>query len=528
MRLRLVHTLSLTLLAFAAIAVLALGGLTAWNLRHGFGSYLAARDVAHLERFVGVVESVAARAGGLAALPPGRQGMRMILDELNPIPEGLPGRGPRPPPGVSPPAGWGVAPPPPVPAEAGDAVPPPRGPGPGGRPPGPRPFAGPVPFPERVQVVDLDGRLVLGVPLQSGTAAADPVVERRVRIDGRDVGLARMRVAPPLLQDGETGFLRDQYRVIAVGSAALLAVALLTAALLARRWTRPLAAVQDATQRLARGELTVRVPAGPALADRTDEIGDVVRNVNRMAEGLERLEGTRRRWLADISHELRTPLTVLRGDIEALRDGVRPMGLPAVAVLHEEVLRLGKLVDDLHLLAISDLQALPCHFEPVGVDDLLQRLLRRFRGRAEAAGLTLDADLPRSLATLSAEWDADRIEQLLGNLIENSLRYTDAPGRIRLGLRQQDDTVEVVVEDSAPGVDADRMSQLFEPLFRVDAARARQHGGSGLGLAICRAIARAHGGTLSADPSALGGLRVTLRLPRCAPGAPDRSPELDR
>jgi two-component system sensor histidine kinase BaeS len=483
MRLRLVHTLSLTLLAFAGLAVLALGGLTAWNLRNGFGNYLAARDVVHLERFADLVAATAARPGGLPALLQGGLDMRALMDELNPRPPGPPGL-----PGL------------------------PRWPGPRDQ----RPPPGPDPFPDRVQVVGMDGRVLLGHGQPVGKGSAGPVVERPVRVNGEVVALARMQPAPLVRDGGEARFLHDQYRVIAAGSLGLIVVALLTAALLARRWTRPLAAVQDATQRLARGELTVRLPAGPDLADRSDEIGDVVRNVNRMAEGLQRLEGARRRWLADISHELRTPLTVLRGDIEALQDGVRPLRLEAIAVLHDEVLRIGKLVDDLHLLATSDLQALPCHFAPADAVDLLLRVARRFEGRARAAGLSVSLHgptTPQTLAVLPVNWDADRIEQLLANLMENSLRYTDAPGQIRIGLQQDGGRVKVVVEDSAPGVQAAQLPHLFEALYRGDAARARQHGGSGLGLAIGEAIARAHGGRLSASASALGGLCVTVSLP---------------
>ncbi len=477
MRLRLVHTLSLTLLAFAGLAVLALGGLTAWNLRNGFGNYLAARDVAHLDHFSGVVGAAAARPGGLPDLLQGRLDMRTLLDELNPPPLSLPGL--------------------PAPQD--------RRP-----PPGPDPD----PFPDRVQVVALDGRVLVGSPLLAGKGGAGPVVERPVRVNGEVVALARMRPKPLVRDGGEARFLHDQYRVIAAGALGLMVLALLTAALLARRWTRPLAAVQDATQRLARGELTVRLPAGPDLADRSDEIGDVVRNVNRMAEGLQRLEGARRRWLADISHELRTPLTVLRGDVEALQDGVRPLRIEAIGVLHDEVLRIGKLVDDLHLLATSDLQALPCHFAPTDALDLLQRVARRFEGRARTAGLSVSLQGPAAPQTpaMLVNWDADRIEQLLANLMENSLRYTDAPGQICIGLQRANDEVKLVVEDSAPGVPADQWSQLFEPLYRGDAARARLHGGSGLGLAICEAIARAHGGQLRASASALGGLCITVTL----------------
>ena len=478
MRLRLVHTLSLTLLAFAGLAVLALGGLTAWNLRNGFGSYLAARDVQHLGRFAGVVEAAVAREGGLQALQQGRLDLRELLDELKP--PGLLGP-------THPPAG--------------------------------RPPAGPDRFGERVQVVGLDSRVLAGRSLPPGNGGAGSLIERPVRLNGEVVARVRMRPAPLVPEGGEARFLHDQYRVIAASAAGLIALALLTAALLARRWTRPLAAVQDATQRLAQGELTVRLAAGPDLAGRGDEIGDVVRNVNRMAEGLARLEGARRRWLADISHELRTPLTVLRGDIEALQDGVRPLSREAIGVLHEEVLRIGKLVDDLHLLATSDLQVLPCHFETTDAPDLLRRVVQRFEGRASAAGLRLDLQLSDPLAALAVHWDASRIEQLLANLMENSLRYTDAPGQVLIGLQQAHARVIVVVEDSSPGVADAQLRHLFEPLYRSDAARARQQGGSGLGLAICQAIALAHGGRLVASASALGGLRITLDLPQQAVGS---------
>ena len=486
MRLRLVHTLSLTLLAFAGLAVLALGGLTAWNLRNGFGNYLAARDVEHLERFAEVVAAAVAREGGLQVLQKGKLDMGALMGELDRAASlpGLPGR------------------------------PPPRE----MRQPGPDPF------PERVQVLGLDGSLLTGASLLAGSGDSGPIVERPVRLNDVVVAMVRMKPAPKLPEGGEMRFLHDQYRVIAASSAGLMLLALLTAALLARRWTRPLLAVQEATQRLARGELAVRLAAGPDLADRSDEIGDVVRNVNRMAEGLQRMEGARRRWLADISHELRTPLTVLRGDIEALQDGIRPLRQEAIAVLHEEVLRIAKLVDDLHLLATSDLQALPCHFAACDASALLHRLIRRFEGRACAAGLTLDLQLPDHLATLAVQWDADRIEQLLANLIENSLRYTDAPGQVRIGLQHAGDKVSMVVEDSSPGVPAAQLAQLCEPLYRSDKARARQHGGSGLGLAICEAIAQAHGGHLDVSASALGGLRISVSLPQRAQAQASQQP----
>jgi two-component system sensor histidine kinase BaeS len=274
-------------------------------------------------------------------------------------------------------------------------------------------------------------------------------------------------------------------------------------------------AVQAATERIARGEFDVRLQGRQQGEERSDEIGDLVRNVNRMAEGLQQLEGARRRWLADISHELRTPLAVLRGEIEALVDGVRPLRPEAIVSLHEDALHLGKLVDDLHLLAMSDLQSLPCRFDELDAVDLAQQSVARLQTRAAAKGLALSVETG-PLTTLPVRWDRTRSEQLLGNVLENSLRYTDAPGRIVLALKRQGDRISIDIDDSAPGVPTADLPRLFEPLYRADAARSRERGGSGLGLAISHAIARSHSGRIDAAISSLGGLRLRIELPATA------------
>ena len=474
--LRLAHTLSLTLLAFTAVAVLVSGGITAWHLRNGFGEYLAARDVQHFERLVNLVETRLAREGNTSELLAGRMDFRGLLDELAPRPEGSPGM-----------------------------------PGMPGRLP---PFASnPDAFPNRIQVLAPNGSVLLGAP-HIERVGVGPVVERSVHANGQVVALARMRPAPAVHTGAEARFLSDQYALIAASGLGLIVLALITATGLARRWTQPLAAVEDATRRLARGELTVRLANSPTLAARSDEIGDLVRNVNEMAEGLQQLESARRRWLADISHELRTPLTILRGDIEALHDGVRPLRSEAIAVLYEEVLRLNRLVNDLHLLAISDLQTLPCHMAEDDAVGLVQRIQSRYESRAQVAGLRLHLMVPDGMQALSVQWDAGRIEQLLANLLENCLRYTQAPGWVQMRLEHSATRVRLVVEDSAPGVPAEQLPQLFEPLHRGDAARNASTKGSGLGLAICQVIAKAHGGELNASASELGGLRLTLDLPQ--------------
>lgn len=276
---------------------------------------------------------------------------------------------------------------------------------------------------------------------------------------------------------------------------------------MAGRWVRPLLGIQEATARIARGELTIRLPT-----TRTDEIGDLIRNINSMAEGLEHLETARRRWIAEISHELRTPLTVLRGEIDALAEGIRPLTLEAVGSLREEALRLGAMVDDLHLLAMADLNALPCYFMECDALQLTQRMQQRFDRRASAAGIYLELTMPAENA-LPVYWDSQRMEQVLANLLDNSLRYTDAPGRVRLTIQRQQQRVLLLLDDSKPGVAAADLGRLFDPLYRSDSARGRHRAGSGLGLAICAALVRAHGGRITAAASELGGLSILVDMP---------------
>jgi two-component system sensor histidine kinase BaeS len=241
------------------------------------------------------------------------------------------------------------------------------------------------------------------------------------------------------------------------------------------------------------------------------EIAALHGDINAMAGALSLLESSRQRWIAELSHELRTPLAVLRGEVEALVDGIRPLDHAAVVSLQEEVKRLSRLVEDFHQLATSELRALPCEFESVAPAALLQVAIDRAAPRAKTLGLVVEAELPPVLP--AAQWDAVRVLQLLANLLENSLRYTEAPGRVLVTARTLGASVEVRLDDTPPGVPEGDLDRLFDPLYRADPSRSRAFGGAGLGLAIAKAIAQEHGGRLRAEPSPLGGLAVVLMLP---------------
>jgi two-component system sensor histidine kinase BaeS len=212
-----------------------------------------------------------------------------------------------------------------------------------------------------------------------------------------------------------------------------------------------------------------------------------------------------------MSHDLRTPLSTLRGQIEALVDQVRSLTPAAVLSLRDDVLRLGRLVDDLHLLAMADLHTLPCHMATTDAVEMVNHALQRYARRAELAGLT-QAWGTTPPPTLPVVWDEARMDQVLTNVFEKSLRYTDKPGRIEVTQKETAGRVALSVPDSAPGVPAEDLSRLFEPLYRADAARSRHTGASGLGLAIAQAIAQAHQGLLSARQGPLGGIQITLNV----------------
>ncbi len=482
MRIRLVHTQALLLLSAVLIAVLAMGALSAWNLRNGFSDYLATRDVERLEQFAQLVSDNAERAGGIDALESSGVDLPELFHQFGRM-QGSPAM-----------KALQHAMPRPEDSEIFRTLLPPR------------PVDSIDAFKDRVAIYGLDGHARLGRALPQDAHAT---VERPVRIANEVVAIVRMVTLKPVPSEVEVRFLNTQYQSIVVMACLLLLIALVGAFWISRHWVRPLIEVQAATEKIAQGEFDTRLNA-----TRSDEIGDAMRNINQMAAGLKKLEGARRQWIADMSHELRTPLTVLRGEIDALIDGVIALTPQAMLSLREEVLQLNALVDDLHLLAMSDLKALPCYFEEVDAARLVEGIVQRFALRAAQQGLTLSLDKQLEIPVM-VRWDAKRIEQLLGNLLDNSLHYTDAPGRVLVRLRSDgDNTVVIEVEDTAPGVAGNDLLRIFEPLYRADIARGRSTGGSGLGLAICEQIARAHHGVIQAAPSPLGGVLFHLELPR--------------
>ena len=304
----------------------------------------------------------------------------------------------------------------------------------------------------------------------------------------------------------ELDFLQRQKRSFVLISYLMAGLATLLVLPLAHQLVRRIRGLADGTRTLAGGDFSVRMPVRHA-----DELAQLARDFNHLALTLEKNETHRRQWVADISHELRTPLAVLRAEIEALQDGVRPISAEAIASLHGETERLTRLVEDLYQLALSDVGALDYRLSELDLETILAEPLLQARSEAIRRGLTLTERLSAQPAVINA--DSARPQQLFHNLLNNALKYTDAPGEIVVQTSRTETSVTVDIYDSPPGVaDAER-ARLFDRLFRVEQSRHRGRGGAGLGLAICRNIAEGHGGRIEAHPSPLGGIWIQVTLP---------------
>ncbi|MFV9668381.1 two-component system sensor histidine kinase BaeS [Pantoea sp. ARC607] len=350
-------------------------------------------------------------------------------------------------------------------------------------------------------VLDQQYKVMVGPP---GPVPPEGTRRNITTSTGRIVGWVIGSPPERLTRSTDINFDLQQRRTswIIVGLSTLLAA--LATWLMARGLLAPVKRLVDGTHHLAAGNFATRVEVSSR-----DELGQLAGDFNLLARSLEKNESMRRAFMADISHELRTPLAILRGELEAMQDGVRKLTPEAIASLQSEVVVLTKLVDDLHQLSLSDVGALAYRKQATDLVQLLEVTAGSFAERYRAHQLTLKLNLPDQAPFFG---DPDRLMQLFTNLLENSLRYTDSGGRVEVTLRYEAPDWHIEFDDSAPGVDKAYQAQIFERFFRTEGSRNRASGGSGLGLAICKNIAAAHGGDLHAAHSDLGGLKIALHL----------------
>ncbi|MGW8226397.1 MAG: sensor histidine kinase [Anaerolineales bacterium] len=292
--------------------------------------------------------------------------------------------------------------------------------------------------------------------------------------------------------------------IVAIALAGL--VGLLLTYFLSRSILRPVDELISAARAMEKGDLSQRVTVSTK-----GELGELAHAFNAMAEGLTRLEQLRQNMVTDVAHELRTPLSNVRGYLEALRDGVVKPTPETIASVYEEAMLLNRLVDDLQELALAEAGQLKLVCQPVDIRQVIDKAVQSLKTQALEKEIDLIAVLQDNLPLVNA--DAERMGQVLRNLLKNAIINTPVGGEIRIQARLIDSQVEVSVQDNGMGISAEHLPYVFERFYRADQSRARETGGAGLGLAIVKQLVEAQGGQVDIDSQVDGGTRITFTSP---------------
>ncbi|MBN1636402.1 MAG: HAMP domain-containing protein [Deltaproteobacteria bacterium] len=344
--------------------------------------------------------------------------------------------------------------------------------------------------------------------IQGRAVTSEDHILREIVVDGKTVGFLGLKKRRKFSHPLEEHFIYRQSMAFVIIGFSVLLLSALVAFLLSRQILRPIRQLTDGAHALASRKFETRIAVHSG-----DELGQLAQDFNRMAQTLERYETMRQQWISDISHELRTPIAILRGEIEAIQDGVREINGKTLESVHAEVMLLAKLVEDLHNLSMAETEALSAEHKPVIVCEVLQDSVNMFAARFSQKQITVHFE-PEADHEIIVMADHDRMSQVYANILENTLRYTESPGELKIRLEADNQNVHIHFEDTKPGVPDDSLLRIFDRLYRIDPSRSRQNGGSGLGLAICKSIVKSFGGEIRAAHSSLGGLRIEIILPR--------------
>ncbi len=333
---------------------------------------------------------------------------------------------------------------------------------------------------------------------------ADPVASAPVIVDGTSVGLVGL-VFPAAEQPIASAVAWRWIGLAALGS---LLLALLVGLLVTRRIAHPLLAIAGTAQSFAAGDRDTRTGVtGPG------EIGAVARSVDEMADAVVRSEGSQRRLAASVAHELRTPLAALQLGLEEVRDGLVVPDAQLLTSLHDQSLRLGRIVDDLAALSSADATAFSLRWSPVDLSAVAASEVLAQEPRLRAAGLTVTTSVDE---TVWVDGDADRLRQVVANLLSNAARYCRPGDRVDVTVRQSDGLVRLVVRDTGPGIPRGDLPHVLDRFWR--GSRSTGTEGLGLGLAVVRELVVAHHGSVRLESDGSSGTTAVVELPQARGG----------
>lgn len=359
--------------------------------------------------------------------------------------------------------------------------------------------------PTRLVVLDKNKRLLFGWTRDINALELKPI-----KSNGNLIGYLGSIPSRRLIDYYDLSFSERQGREFILIALVTIFGATILLMPLSRNLVKPINRLANATRDLASGDYDIRIPENSS-----DEIGQLSHNFNSLAKTLDQNENARRQWIADISHELRTPLSIMRGEIESMQDGIRPVNPERLNALHTEVMNLNRLIGDLYELSLSDIGALSYHKQQVDVEEIIRLSLATLAEEFNEKNIRVSVSRAKPENRLGHRIlaDPDRLQQLFTNLLTNSLRYTDEGGELKINIGFDRNRAVIDFQDSEPGVSDDELPRLFERLYRQESSRNRETGGAGLGLSICRNIVEAHEGTISARRSPIGGLWINIEFP---------------
>ena len=363
-----------------------------------------------------------------------------------------------------------------------------------------------------VALTDVDGRTIWSTDesrsemaeMHRSMTGAEPLTEpvsALITVDGRLRGTLLVTLPEGSVPVADQQFRTGVNRLLLAGGLVVAVVASALGLLLARRVTRPVAELTAAARELRAGNRDRRA----AVAGR-DEVAQLGQAFNELAESAQRQEDLRQSFAADVAHELRTPLAILRSQLEAVQDGVLDLTPDLVASLHEEMLRLGRLVADLETLTSAEAVSFSLERAPVDVVDVVRSVAAGLGPRLADAGLTLDT----RLVPAAVCGDRTRLAQVVTNLLTNAVKFVPAGGRVTISTDVVADQVRLTVRDDGPGIPEGELPRVFDRYFRGSRAAAN---GSGVGLAVVAALVAAHGGAVEAANGCAGGAVLTVTLP---------------
>ncbi len=378
----------------------------------------------------------------------------------------------------------------------------------------PPPHIGDKPPPHKAEgqyaLLDADEKLIAGNYIDELD-----YTKTAIKINDIVIGYFAVSNRNKLTEGYEVDFIEQQQHYLWFIALLVMSLVGLVTFPLARHIVEPIKLITQGMHRLTQGDYHQSIEL-----NRQDELSELSRDYNELALTLAENESARKRWLANISHELRTPVAILRGELEAMLDEVRPLTASNIASANDEVKHLQRLIDDLNLLTSTDIGGMGYRKQDENIVALIQGEAEKYFGYLADAGIELTLEFKQQEAYIYA--DKTRLLQLFENILNNCIKYSSATQLcisvtfeelIDKSAIKNHNNVIITFEDNGIGVEEAQLIHLFEYLYRVEDSRNRKTGGSGLGLSICRHIAIAHQGDISAHKSRLGGLAVMISLP---------------